>query len=420
MGTLSKIKKSKDARTLAANFVYLSLLKGVSFLFPLITLPYLARVIGADMFGAIAFAASIMVIVETVTDWGFNFTATRDVAKNRENIGVVSDIFSQVLYARTILTIICFGILLVCIELIPSMAEYRKLMLLTFLYIPGHILFPQWLFQAFEQMRYITILTLVAKCVFTGLVFVVIKEQSDYVYEPLLTACGFFVSGAVAQYLIYHRFGIRLRKPRMGEIYSRLRASTDMFISLILPNLYTNFSVIILKSYCGDLATGIYNGGQRFQNIIDQLTGILSRTFFPFLARNPNKHHIYVAISGGIAVVAALMMYFGADLFVKIFLTPEFAPAATVMKIFAITPIFLFLMNTYGTNYLVIIGKENILRNIIIVVSIIGFALTWLLIPKYSYIGATVTVTVVWGVRGIVTYIYAKVEKNKLNPATAK
>lgn len=408
MKLIERFRGSKDAKTLAANFMYLSILKGISFLFPLITLPYLAKVIGADSFGAIAFATSIMIIVETITDWGFNFTATRDVAKNRENIETVSQIFSQVFYARIFLTIICFIGLLAVIELIPSLRAYRLLLILTFLYIPGNILFPQWLFQAFERMRYITILTLLSNCVFTALVFVVIRNQSDYVYQPLLTACGYIVSGVFAQYIIYNSFKIKLLKPDFKAVFNRLKKSTDMFISLLLPNLYTNFSTIILKSYCGDFATGVYNGGQKFQNIVDNLTGILSRTFFPFLARHKEKHHVYVLISGSIAVAASAFMFIVAQWFVNIFLSPEFEDAVMVMKIFAITPVFLFLMNTYGTNYLVIIGKENLLRNIITVVSVLGFGLTWWLTPTFSYIGAATTVTAVWGIRGLLTFIYAK------------
>lgn len=413
MRIVTKIKKSKSAKTLASNFFYLSLLKGVSFLFPLITLPYLTRILGADLFGAIAFAVSVMTIVETITDWGFNFTATRDVAVNREDIDKVSDIYSQVLYARIFLTIICFCGLLIGIEYIPSLKEYKTLLLITFLYIPGNILFPQWLFQAYEKMRYITVLTLLAKCVFTALVFIVIKSKNDYIYEPLLTACGFFSSGILAQYIIFKNFRLKLRAPHIKLIFNRLRQSNDMFISLLLPNLYTNFSTIILKVYCGDYATGVYNGGQKLQNIIDQLTNILSRTFFPFLARNREKHHIYVIISGIIAIMASLLMFFGAQLFVNLFLTKEFEHAVIVMKIFSITPIFLFLMNTYGTNYLVIVGKEKVLRNIIIIVSIIGFILTWILTPKFSYIGAATTITIVWGIRGASTYFFARKEKRK-------
>lgn len=404
----TRFKRSKEGRIVASNFIYLSLLRGISFIFPLLTMPYLARVIGADAFGALAFANSIMVIIETVTDWGFNYTATRDVAKNRENPELVSQIFSQVMYGRILLTFICFFGLIICIQFIPALHKYNLLLILSFLYIPGNILFPQWLFQAFEQMRYITILSLLSNAVFTGLVFVVIQNQNDFVLQPLLTACGFFISGIIAQYIIYHSFRIRLTKPNFHDIYNRLKHSTNMFISLLLPNLYTNFSTIILKSYCGEFATGIYNGGHRFQNIIDNITTILSRAFFPFLARHKEKHHFYVIISGCIAITASIFMFFGAQWFVDFFLTSEFQDSVIVMRIFAITPIFLFLMNTYGTNYLVIIGKERVLRNIILVVSLLGFGLTWWLTPTFSYLGAALTITIVWGIRGLLTLLYAK------------
>lgn len=402
------IVKNKNARTVMSNFIYLTLLKGISFLFPLITLPYLAKVLGPDKFGAIAFATSIIVIIETITDWGFNYTATRDIAIKRNDLKYVSNIYCQVFYARILLMIISFIGLWALIQIIPDFKSNEKLILFTFLYIPGNILFPQWLFQAFERMRYITILSILAKIVFTAFIFVIITKPSDYVYEPVLNAGSFLISGFIAQYIIIKKFKLILFRPKYRDILLKIKGSTNMFISLILPNLYTNFSVIILKTYCGDLATGIYNGGQKFQGIVEQLTQILSRAFFPFLARHKEKHHIYVMISGVIALAASIFMFFAAPWFVNIFLTEEFSDAIIVMRIFSITPIFLFLMNTYGTNYLVIVGKENILRNIVIIVSIIGFVLTWLLTPEYSYIGVASTITVVWGIRGLWTFIEAK------------
>lgn len=70
---------------MAGNFMWLSVLQVASCVFPLITMPYLARVIGVEGFGEIAFASAIMVWIQTIADWGVNLTATRDVAQNRDN-----------------------------------------------------------------------------------------------------------------------------------------------------------------------------------------------------------------------------------------------------------------------------------------------------------------------------------------------
>lgn len=408
---IAKFRKNKEAQTVVSNFIFLSLIKAAGFIFPLIVLPYLTSVIGAAYFGAISFASAIIVFFETITDWGFNYTATRDVAQNRENRIEVNKIYSEVFYGRMLLMMISFIILLLLIYLIPSLKKFETLLILTFLYIPGNTLFSEWLFQALERMKFITYLNLLSKLVFTLLIFVVIRKPDDYIFHPLLYAAGFIVSGIFAQIIIYRTLGIRLYLPGIKDIYKRIKRSTNMFISLFLPNLYTNSTTILLKSFGGEVATGIYAGGQRLQTIIDNLTSILSRAFFPYLARHKDKHHIYVKISGAISIAASLLMFFGANLFVSYFLADGFEQSATVMKIFSPTPFFLFLMNSYGTNYLVLIGKEHILRNIIFFCSIFGFALSWIMTVNYSFIGAAITVSVVWGVRGGLTYYFAKRNK---------
>ncbi|MDL2330442.1 flippase [Odoribacter sp. OttesenSCG-928-A06] len=400
-------KNSENTKALVDNFAFLIMLKAASFVFPLITLPYLSKVIGVEKFGAIAFATAMMTFIETITDWGFNYTATRDVAKCRDDLKQVSRIFSEVIWCKLILAGICFLVLYIMCNYIPYLNNYKTLLFFTFAYIPGQIFFPEWLFQAFERMKYITILSLLSKLVFTILIFACIKEDTDYIYHPLLNAAGYIVSGIFALYIIFNKFRLRLIVPSFNDVYLRLKSSVDMFLSLIFPNLYTSISTVVLQIYCGESATGIYSGGKKMQEIMDQFTQVLSRTFFPFLARHKEKHYIYVYISVVVSALSCAIMFFGADLFVKYLLTPEFKNAATVIRIFSITPFFLFLMNTYGTNYLVIIGKENILRNIIIGCSILGFVLTCFLTIQYSYIGASVSIVAVWGIRGALTYYYA-------------
>ena len=181
-----------------------------------------------------------------------------------------------------------------------------------------------------------------------------------------------------------------------------------MFISLIVPNLYNNFSVILLRTYCGDGATGIYSGGEKFHGIVDQLTQVLSRAFFPFLARHEEKHSLYVKITGTIAILMSLLMFLGANLFVDIFLTPNFSDSATVIRILALSPIFLFLSNSYGTNYLVLVGKENLIRDIYVVWSLVGFALAWILVPRFSYVGVAFVLLAIRGAIGVSIYLMAK------------
>ena len=245
---ISQITKNKDARILASNFVWLSVLKVIGYIFPLITLPYLSRVIGVDGFGEIAFAVSIMVFIETFVDFGFNYTATRDVARCRDNIQEVSNIFSNVLWSKSLLMILGFGILSILVYTVPMFRSKQLLLFLTFLYIPGHILFPDWFFQAMEKMKYITILNVLSKTLFTALIFVVVKDKEDYIWQPLLTAVGYWVSGLIAMGFILKKFKVTIVKPNIQTIWASIKGSANMFVSLICPNLYTNFSTVLLRT----------------------------------------------------------------------------------------------------------------------------------------------------------------------------
>jgi len=235
----NRIKKSKDGRTLAANFGYLSLLQIAGYIFPLITMPYLARVIGVEGFGKIAFASAIVVWFQTVADWGFNYTATRDVAKNRDDKEKVSEIFSNVLWARCLLMILSFLLLVLVISIVSTFRENYAVILVTFLLVPGHIMFPDWFFQAMERMKYITILNLLSKLFFTILVFVFIKEKNDFILQPLFISLGFLLSGMISMYIILSKWKVKLKRPSSNKIFKTIKESTDVFINNIMLELLT-------------------------------------------------------------------------------------------------------------------------------------------------------------------------------------
>lgn len=404
---ISTVKNNKDGRTLIVNFAYLSILQVIGYVFPLITIPYLARIIGVEGYGKIAFAASVVVYFQTIVDWGFAYTAVRDIAKNKENTEYISRIFSNVMCAKILLMIISTIIFAVIIYTIPFMYEYRTVLWCTYLLIPGYIMFPDWLFQAMEEMKYITLMNFAARSIFTILVFVMIHDSSDYYFEPMLNAIGMLVIGIWAMWYAKKRFKIYFIMPSWKDLRTTITKSCDMFISLFLPNLYTNFSVTLLGFTGGEVATGLYSAGKKFIDISDRFSQVLSRAFFPFLARRIDKHNIYVAISGSFSIIMSIFIFSCSDLLIHVFYTEEFYEASYVLKIMSVSPFFVFLMNTYGTNYLVLQGKEYTLRNIILACSVIGFVLAWFAILNFTYIGVAVTVTSVWGLRGFITWIYA-------------
>lgn len=405
---LNKIRKNKDATTVAKNFGYLTAMQIAGYVFPLLTIPYLARVIGVDKFGEIAFAAAIVLWFKTVSEWGFNYTATRDIAQNRDDKDAVSQIFSNVLWARLLLAMLSFALLYLAIELVPYLNDKKLLLLLTFLTVPADIFLPQWFFQGLERMKFITVFSVLTKLLFTIGVFVFIKEKDDFILQPLLTSIGALVSGVGAMYLVLVSWGYRLKKPQLGQVFNTIKNSSDVFINTIMPNLYNSFSTVLLGFFGGSTSNGRLDAGVKFVTITQSFMGLFSRAFFPFLSRKINKHHLYEKISIYIAFVFALGLWVGAPVIIKLFYTPEFYPAIDVLRVVSFSILFLALIDVYGKNYMIIAGYERELRNITVVWSIVGFILAWPLIYYFDFIGAALTITITRVLLGISIMLVAK------------
>jgi len=410
----NQIKKSKDGRTLIANFGYLSLLQIAGYFFPLITMPYLARVIGVDGFGKIAFASAVVVWFQTVSDWGFNFTATRDVAKNRDDEEKISEIFSNVLWARCLLMLVSFFLLVLAILIVPILKENYAIILVNFLLVPGHIMFPDWFFQALERMKYITILNILSKFLFTIAVFVFIKEKNDYILQPLFTSLGYLISGLFAMYLILNRWHIKLKRSSFKEIFKTIKESTDVFINNIMPNLYNSFSVMLLGFFGGPVSNGLLDAGNKFVSIAQQFMSIISRTFFPFLSRRIDKHSMFAKLNIYSSLIISFLLFISAPWLIKLFFTSEFYSSIPILRIMSLSVFFIGTRNVYGTNYMIIEGYEKQLRNLIALGSIIGFVLSFPLIYYLDYFGAAINIIITQAILcALVTYKAKKIIKLK-------
>lgn len=401
LAKLKKLVKGETASRLGKNFAWLSLLQIASYAFPLITMPYLARVIGVTGYGKIAFAAAVMVWLQTITNWGFQYTSTRDISRNREDQSKVSSILSNTLWASTLIMLVCGAILAVLCITVPKFYENRVVLFMTFLMLPGHILFPEWFFQALERMKYITLLNLLSRLLFTISIFIFIKTPDQYYLQPLLTSLGYIISGLIASYFIFYRWGFRLLKPDFLKIWSSLKCSFDVFINEIVPNFYNSLSIVILGFFYGPGANGLLDAGMKFASLGTQLTGVVSRTFFPLLSRDIHYHKYLKYIQLSFAAIFSIGLMAGAPLLIKIFYTPAFEDSIPLIRILGFSIFFIAMANVYGTNYLIVQGHERSLRNITVVVSILGCGLAFILIYNFGVLGCAVAIALTRVILGV-------------------
>ena len=156
-------------RRLMDNFLSLTALQGINMLIPLITFPYLVRVLGVDQFGVFSFIMAVMLYAEIITDYGFNLSATKHISINSKNQAKINEIFSSVIMIKAVMALIFFLFLLLLIATVDRFAQDGSLYIYAYGLIIGQVLFPVWFFQGIEKMRYITILNAVSKIIFAVL-----------------------------------------------------------------------------------------------------------------------------------------------------------------------------------------------------------------------------------------------------------
>ena len=248
------IKIDKNKRRLLSNFFSLSVLQAANYLLPLITLPYLLRVVGAEKYGVIAFAQAFIQYFIVFSEYGFTLTATRAIATQREDIVSISKIFSAVMVIKFIIMIICLIIYVLIVVFVDKMFNERFVYYYIFGMVFGNILFPGWLFQGIEKMEYITLLNLLSKTIFTICIFVFIKDTADYFYVPLINSLGSISAGLIAIIIAFKRFKIFFIMPHRNDLLHYVKDGWHIFISTISINFYKMNNVIILgfciRCYC--------------------------------------------------------------------------------------------------------------------------------------------------------------------------
>jgi len=331
-------------KTLLENFLSLSALQIVSYMLPLISLPYLSRVLGAANFGLVFFAFAFMQYFIMLTDFGFGLSAVREIAVNRHNKNNLSNIFSSVMFIKLILLIISALILILMILLIPKLRENSLLFIISFPMVIGNALYPVWFFQGMERMKYITFLNILSKLIFLVLIFIFVKKESDYILAPLLNSAGFLVSGAIGLYFALKQLGAELYLPKLHSIKKQFKYSSQFFLSRVSVSAYTNTNTFCLGLTGSNIMTAYYIAAEKIYNAVNGLAYPVNGALYPFIAKNRDiktyKKIFTAACLVNFCICAFIFIF--AQQFINIFFGSEMIEAYKVLRIFCIISLFVF------------------------------------------------------------------------------
>lgn len=366
-------------------------------LLPLLTVPYIVRIIGPERLGLLNFSMAYVAYFTLFINYGFELAAVRVIAADRNNKELVNKIFSEVLTGKAILfalSTLVFG----CLTYYNStFREHIWLHICTYLSCVGVVLFPMWLFQAMEDLGRVAIFNMIVKILFTVSVFVLIRQPDDYIYQNLVTSVAQVLVSVVALWVSLRRFKLTFSLPTWPALVNRFREDSTLFFSSVMITLYAGSSMFLLGLFTTAYNVGIFSAGTRAELISRAFVGIaLNQAFFPVVAnafgkgRDEGLHVVRTTFFplAILMVIVSAALWLIAPVFITLFYGNKFQEAIRVLRIVSLLPITIGISNLLGLHTMLNLRMDRAFFVITALGSVIGLGLNMLLIQKSGYIGA--------------------------------
>ncbi len=397
------------------NFIMNAVLTISAFIFPLITFPYVSRILGPSGTGNVSFATSIVTYFSLFAQLGIPTYGIRATARVRDDKKLLSKTVQEIFIINVIMSIITYIVFFIVLNCVPQMNADK----LLFIIISSTILFNaigmDWLFKGLEKYTYITFVSILFKFIAVILMFVFIHKQSDYV---IYGAISIFAASAsnICNFTNAHKY-ITLRPIGDYEFKQHLRPILIFFAMSCATTIYTNLDTVMLGFMKDNVEVGYYNAAVKIKSVLLGVVTSLGTVLLPrasyYIENNEIDEFKRIsskAINFVVLISFPLALYF--VLFAKegiYFLSGDaYTNAILPMQILMPTLIFIGLTNIMGIQMLIPLGKEKIVLYSEIAGAIVDLIINFFLIPIMASSGAAIGTLVAEIVVWIVQYINLK------------
>lgn len=400
---MKNIFSKAEYKRIGGNVLSLMLLNGIYFLSPLILIPYLMKTIGAEYYGIYIFSWTIIYYFIFIVNYGFDLSSTREIAINRHDLAKVSEIYSTTLYSRILLLCLSILILSMSIVFIDKLNANAQLLLLGIGVIAGQALFPTWLFQGMEEMKFITITNSIIRILPIVFIFVFVKSERDIEYIIGFQSLGYIIGGVYSHFFAVRHFKLTILKPNLNSIKENLRSSWSLFLSTVGVSLYREVNTVILGFVTNNfILVGYYSLADKFIRIVQLIANSVSQALFPFFGHSitQNKKEtlikfkkvgIYYAL---FLLLTSIVLYFSIPWLIRIYLNNDYPEIVRDVRI--MSPIIFFggLNYFFGVVGLVNLNHKNAFTIFVLIAGAINITLSILLSKTHLDAGAAFSLTI--------------------------
>ena len=354
-------------RTLVQNTSYIAILQGFNVIAPLITYPYLVRVIGRDMYGVFITAQVLVSYISMLVIWGSDSVCAKYISIYRDNKQKLSEIFSSVLVGRAIVWLTGLAVFIIIVLLTPTYRESSLIFMLTYGMSIYDVLFPQYLFQGLEKMKYATFVVVMVKSFFIILVFALVKESSDLYMVPLLYSIGYLLGGVFSLYIVFGLLGLRIKKVSSKAVLSLAKESLPIFASDMITAIKDRFNILLMGGFIGMGNVVIYDLGMKINLLVSKPTEILRIALFPRAAKDRNIPEVRKTIM--VSFVISFMLVVVVNVFMpficRFFLNEDID--LLPLRLFTMAPMLLSVSVLIAFNVFVAFGYNRYVLNSILI-----------------------------------------------------
>lgn len=384
-------------KSIKVNFFMNILLTISSFIFPVVTFPYVSRVLGPDGTGKVAFATSVISYFAMFAQLGIPTYGIRACAKVRDDKEELTRVAHEILFINFWMSILVYVFLGISLALVPRLSQDKPLMIIISLTILFNAMGIEWLYKALEEYSYIAIRSIIFKAIALGAMFVLVREKQDYVAYGAITILAASASNILNFIRMFQMIGL---KPVGGYNLKRhIKAVMVFFAMSCATTIYTNLDTVMLGFMKSDEEVGYYNAAVKIKTLLVGVVTSLGTVLLPrasyYIEQGKKKE--FLAISHK-AIHFVLLMALPFTLFFTLYAREgvlllsgqEYLPAVLPMQVIMPTLLLIGMTNIMGIQMLIPLGKEKYVLYSEIAGAVADLALNTLLIPKMACVGAAI------------------------------
>lgn len=387
-------------KTLFKNISSLFGIQGMNYVIPLITLPYLVRVLDPKGYGSLGFALAIVQYCCMLTDYGFNLSATQQIAVHRDDKWKVSKLFWSVLACKAGMAFFSLLVVSMAIYWVPKLNDVSIIIYSGLLMVLGSVLFPTWLFQGKEKMGWIAISNITARLLAIPLIFIFVNKPEHAYVAALITSLTTVFAGCIGLYFVWRQKWVSWYQPTLSDLAEMLRDGWHVFISTAAISLYTTSTTVILGFISGPIAVGYFVAADKLRQAVLGLITPFFQVLYPrvnaTMAKSREEGFLLIRKilkwQSVFTFILSITIFMTAPLMISLAYGDQYEAAVPVLLLMAWLPFVIGLSNVFGMQTLLVLGYKIIFSKILMMAGVINVILIFPLTYYNAEVGAATSV----------------------------